>query len=113
MKCMMCDYWVTEIPCGYCTHEGAWGLFTSDEMVFVDSGVHCPLNIYEAKSDFMEIKNWAKVNWDSFYMIVGNVYGNPNFKDGTYIRTSPVMSMEDNIVITASGSVYRLGNLLP
>jgi hypothetical protein len=39
----------------------------------------------------------------------GEVYGNPNFKDGEIIRTSSIQSIEDGCVVTSSGSKYELG----
>lgn len=68
----------------------------------------------------MEIKNWCvrdvegrltlltvngKVN------ICGNVYKNTNFPDGAYVKTGTVKEINQNSVVTCSGSEYDLENM--
>lgn len=45
--------------------------------------------------------------------IYGNVYGNPNFPDGEYIQTGVIVSYNDGVVRTASGSEYTLVEKAP
>lgn len=46
------------------------------------------------------------------YHLLGNVYGHPDFKDGTLIITSKIVKINDKgnckEVITENGSVYEL-----
>lgn len=39
----------------------------------------------------------------------GSVFGHPKFPDGTFIRTSHIVDVDDRMVTTARGSVYTLG----
>lgn len=42
-------------------------------------------------------------------MLVGKVTGHPKKPDGSRIRTSEVLRVECRLVLTASGTIYRLG----
>jgi hypothetical protein len=71
----------------------------------------------------MKIQNWAMVFSGNDYtapevqtqIIQGDVYGNPNFPDGTFIHTSIIIQMDikRRYVITRSGSKYYLGRMKP
>ena len=39
----------------------------------------------------------------------GEVYGHPNFEDGTRVTTSRIVNTSKRIVKTSSGSTYKLG----
>lgn len=41
----------------------------------------------------------------------GNVYGHPDYKDGTFITTSLLKRVKDGKVETQSGSLYELGEV--
>lgn len=45
----------------------------------------------------------------------GNVFGNPRFNAGDHITTTGIVSVdpEKDLVITRSGSVYKLGTIDP
>jgi hypothetical protein len=45
--------------------------------------------------------------------IIGEVIGHPKFKNGSSIRTGPIMSIDGRDVMTMSGNVYRLGERCP
>jgi hypothetical protein len=53
------------------------------------------------------LKNWAySPYWDSF---VGESYNNPDYKDGTVIRTSKVLSYDrEKKIVETLNSVYIL-----
>lgn len=42
-------------------------------------------------------------------VLIGDVYGDKRFADGTTITTSKIVSLEGNIAISKSGTVYTLG----
>ena len=44
-------------------------------------------------------------------LITGRVYGHPRFVDGSMVSTSPPVSLEGEILITKSGSKYKLGDM--
>ena len=39
---------------------------------------------------------------------LGNVYGHSIYHDGVYIHTSPIVSKENNVILTQSGNYYTL-----
>lgn len=47
------------------------------------------------------------------FRLMGDCYDHNQFTDGCYIRTSSVSSIEDGIVTTESGSLYKLGKPHP
>lgn len=65
----------------------------------------------------MRIENWRIVETWNFYQapevrrwqVRGEVYGSPLYTDGSSIRTSVVVGVKDNTIITCSGSIYELG----
>lgn len=70
----------------------------------------------------MRIENWSIIAGDSNpYLapemrrryIFGNVFGHPKFSDGKSIRTSHIIGIEGQYVLTKSGSRYELGNPHP
>lgn len=50
---------------------------------------------------------------ETLVKLAGNVYGSPNFADGTFIYTSRIVDVKNELVYTASGSVYELGAASP
>ena len=52
----------------------------------------------------MRLENWYIVGNAAF----GNVYGNPLFDDGEFVRTSAVKSVEGD-TLTTRNSIYKLG----
>lgn len=52
-----------------------------------------------------ELRNWAE--WNGRY--AGNIYGDRKgrFTDGTYVHTSPAVSVEGDI-LTTRNTVYKL-----
>lgn len=54
----------------------------------------------------MRLENWYLV--PELNRVFGNVYNNPNFEDGDRVRTSPVVSIEGDILKTQN-STYKLG----
>lgn len=68
----------------------------------------------------MKLENWSKgaVPSSPFQApelwvprLAGNVYGHPNFEDGTAVTTSRIVGKRDGKVITGSGSEYELGEV--
>ena len=59
-----------------------------------------------------ELKDWRKqvCGLDGTHVFWGFIYGDirHRFPDGHWIHTSKVERVEDNLVFTTSGSVYRL-----
>jgi hypothetical protein len=53
-----------------------------------------------------ELKHWI-LNKETG-SIIAEVYNDDRFEDGTYITTTPVVSMEDGIIKTKSGTTYVL-----
>ena len=43
----------------------------------------------------------------------GKVYGHPRFTDGDEVTTSPFLRAEGEVIITASGTRYELGEVDP
>ena len=60
----------------------------------------------------LTLLNWRVSKRIDAYMLLGDVYGHPSFKDGTFVRTSPIQEIieEEDIfrVNTYSGSHYIL-----
>jgi hypothetical protein len=66
----------------------------------------------EAMSDqSVRIENWEVVTipWQSKQYLHGEVYGHPQFPDGHTVTTSRVIDLSDEMAVTKSGTVYRLG----
>ena len=70
----------------------------------------------------MKLEHWSLVADDPYKApelqrpsLRGEVYGNPNFDDGTIVITSTVMSVDvtTQSATTRSGSVYELGEVDP
>jgi hypothetical protein len=70
----------------------------------------------------VKLENWFLVYGDydpykppecNTQHLAGKVFGNPNFNDGEEIRTSPIVGKEGDKIVTKSGSVYELGEVLP
>lgn len=59
-KCESCRYWRMGIPIGWCTHQDAMSLYTSDRMVFESSGDECPI-VKIGKSAFENLKKMQQV----------------------------------------------------
>jgi hypothetical protein len=53
-----------------------------------------------------ELKHWI-LNKETG-SIFAEVYNDNRFEDGTYIHTTPVVSIEDGIIKTKSGTTYVL-----
>lgn len=52
-----------------------------------------------------ELKNWHRYG----KCLVGDVYGHPNFTDGTTVRTSDVIELNENEGIAETrNTIYRL-----
>lgn len=47
------------------------------------------------------------------YCLGGEGYGRQGFKDGTRIQTSSIVTVENGVATTRSGSVYELGSMHP
>jgi hypothetical protein len=58
----------------------------------------------------MKLENWYVVEATSAIWLNGNVYGNPLFKDGTFINTSTLKGKRNGAVVTQR-SVYELGEI--
>lgn len=57
----------------------------------------------------MILKNWKVVSKNkSGMLLAGEIYGSNLYKDGEYIVTSQVKKTIGRVIITASGSVYKL-----
>ena len=68
----------------------------------------------------MILKDWSVTNSkfgffledEESYHLQGRVYGHPKFEDGTYVRTSKIVSIlsagDYKEVVTRSGSLYEL-----
>lgn len=60
----------------------------------------------------LTLLNWRVHKGKYVYMLLGNVYGHPNFEDGTFVRTSPIQKVTEEKDIfkvnTFSGSHYIL-----
>lgn len=50
---------------------------------------------------------------DSSIVLIGDVYGREGWTDGLRLKTSAVVSVEEGIVTTLSGSKYKLGKMNP
>lgn len=48
----------------------------------------------------MIIKNWTIIN----NKVLGEIYGNPEFEDGEFVRTSEIKELNGNIVITQNNT---------
>ena len=46
-------------------------------------------------------------------IIMGNIYGKPGWKAGTFVKTACVLKIENGIAITNGGRKYRLGKMHP
>jgi hypothetical protein len=59
----------------------------------------------------IRIENWEVIT-NPFKMkqyLHGEVYGHPEFQDGRAVTTSSLMDLRDDVAVTKSGTVYRLG----
>ena len=52
-----------------------------------------------------ELKHWILTKYNR---VMGEVYYHPDFNDGEIITTSPIKSIVNNVIITRSGSEYKL-----
>jgi hypothetical protein len=67
------------------------------------------------------LENWAILKRLSPYeapelsrsVLVGTVTGHPRLPDGEVIETSPIVAIQETIVLTVSGSEYTLGEADP
>ncbi len=67
----------------------------------------------------IRLENWSLVDTGEEYsspeMIIlvfqGNAYGHERFPEGTFIITSRIVSCENGVFKTYSGSEYRLGKV--
>lgn len=70
------------------------------------------------------IENWALVmdrfvkpedikNFRTLVGLHGQVFGHPDFEPGHYVLTSWVKGQKDDLVITKTGSEYKLGEPSP
>jgi hypothetical protein len=58
----------------------------------------------------MTLENWYITIWGTHATATGNVYGNPNFKDGELITTSYLRSYSlSEGKINTKNSFYKLG----
>lgn len=58
----------------------------------------------------MKLENWKFLDCWGNEVCFGNVYGNPKFTDGQFIRTSKVTLKDlENKIITSLNSTYELG----
>ena len=65
------------------------------------------------------LEEWAPVTAEEPYLapelrkrfLLGRVYGNPNFEEGKYVKTSSIKGWDGECVITNSGSRYKLGDV--
>lgn len=56
-----------------------------------------------------ELKNWRYEKLpDGRHVLVGSVYGNPDFEDGEIIKTSPVKAKKSCGCVETRNSIYRL-----
>ena len=56
-----------------------------------------------------ELKRWRIRKRDA-YIVKGSVFNNPNFDDGSSLRTSPIISVErdgDTVIFHTMNSTYR------
>lgn len=72
------------------------------------------MNIYKIEN--WAVRYWKKDSWQApetkEKSIEGNVYGHPNWADGSFIKTSPILNGEGRIVYTYN-SIYELGEPNP
>jgi len=69
----------------------------------------------------MILENWSLVFKDPYQApelqrpaLHGDVYGHPNFEDGSTVTTSTIVGItDDEKIITHSGSEYELGEVDP
>src|SRR5271156_5007942 len=50
---------------------------------------------------------------DAAIYLHGEVYGHPRLTDGRMVTTSSVIKLRDDVAVTQSGTIYRLGKCLP
>jgi hypothetical protein len=76
-------------------------------------------NVYGGPDRIIDINNWSLLSrkaeaWTSPELrhayLHGTVKNHPAHPDGKIISTSPVRRIEDGMVVTESGSYYRLGD---
>jgi hypothetical protein len=69
---------------------------------------------------YVMLKNWAVVSSGDNYAapetvtkyLTGNVFGHPNFEDGTQVDTSRLVELDvENGVAKTISRIYRLGNM--
>jgi hypothetical protein len=54
------------------------------------------------------IENWQVVDWLGQNVVIGNIFGDDHWKDGTSIRTSTILTMSETEVETLN-TIYKLG----
>ena len=66
------------------------------------------------KSKKYRLENWSATTVHDYESLQGNVYGHPEFEDGTFIVACVISSVsEDGIVTTINGAEYILGEVDP
>ena len=70
----------------------------------------------------MKLERWAVIQGEvdpyqppelAKRYISGMVYGNIEFPEGYFVRTSELLFVEDGHAFTKSGSIYKLGDVHP
>lgn len=71
----------------------------------------------------IRLERWAVVDSQPFDVfrapecavpcLRGEVFGHPRHPNGTRVTTSPIVGRDGDRVVTASGSVYELGEMEP
>lgn len=60
------------------------------------------------------LEDWSYHCWDKsqeLYVVYANVYGDTDWEEGFYIRTSAVVKLdEENSVLETRNTIYKLGN---
>lgn len=61
------------------------------------------------------LENWQyflynKTETQDYYVIRGNIYGDTNWPDGLFLRTSYIVKLdEDNKIVETMNTIYKLG----
>jgi hypothetical protein len=70
------------------------------------------------EEEIVKIENWSTVNLAGTpfsapepvtLYLQGNIYGHPDHDDGNCVTTNYIISVDERIVTTASGTKYLLG----
>ncbi len=59
----------------------------------------------------VRLENWEVFDnsWKMKRYLHGEVYGHPRLPDGRMVMTSSVIELRDDVAVTQSGTIYRLG----